>query len=276
MKISIISPIKNESQFIGFCLMAVLPYVHEVIYSCAESTDGTDILLDYIKDRYAKDKLKLLKKPEYDWKTGDMKAYNQSYNDCIKEASGDAVWFLHPDMIVTNPESIPLIKPGALAWWTNLTSYAGDMETIIAKGRATKWKNIQAKKFGVHYYGAYGSQNEDFYFKDITGNSYVHHGEDFSRYPYRVENSGLKVNHYCEAKDYKRRYEKMKSCLRNLYPSFDEAKIHEMAVNHPRVTLEGTGTDIFGHFEFRKTDVPPPTIFSQYKEEFDAVLGRRP
>lgn len=275
LKISVISPLKNEAQYLGYSIMAVLPYVHELIYSCADSTDGTDDLLAHIQEKYAKDKLKILRKPEYDWNTGDMRAYNASYNDCIKEATGDAVFFLHPDMIVTNPESIASVERGPFAWWTNLTSYAGDLKTVITKGRATRWKNIHAKRLGLHYYGAYGSQNEDFYHRDITGSSYVHHGENFKAYPFAVGDSGINVNHYCETKDYTRRFEKMKSCLRNIYPKMEEKAISEMAANHPRVTLDGAVTDIFGTFEFKKTDVPPPPVFAQYQEEFQNVLGGR-
>ena len=53
MKISVIGPVKNEAQFIGYSIMAVLPYVHEFVYACAKSDDGTDEILDYIKTTHA-------------------------------------------------------------------------------------------------------------------------------------------------------------------------------------------------------------------------------
>lgn len=268
MKISVFSPVKNESQFIGYSIMAVLPYVHELIYACAPSSDGTDELLDSIKAKYAGDKLKILRRPEYDFNVHDMKAYNQSFNDCIETSTGDALWFLHPDMIVTNPEKIADIKDGPLAWWTNLTSYAKDYDTKITVGRAARWKNIHAKKLGLHYYGGYGSQNEDMYHKAITNDSHVHYGEDFLKYPYRVINSNINIAHYCEMKGYKRRYEKMKSCLETLYPKATPQDVEYMATHHPRVTLEA-GNSAFGKFSFEKTDEPVPEVFLKYRDEFE-------
>lgn len=271
MRISVIAPVKNEALFVGYSIMSILPYIHEIILTCASSSDGTDEILDYIKHKYAFEKLRIVRKREYDWNTNDMASYNKAYNDAIELATGDAVWFYHMDMVCTNPEAIPGVKTGPLAWWTTLTSYAG-MDTVITRGRASRWKNIHAKKFGLHYYGAYGSQNEDFYHSDITGKSYVHNGESFGAYPFRVSDSGIKVNHYCEAKGYARRLEKMKSCLRNLYPGMLESAVSEVAANHPRVSLEASSGDMFGKFEFKKTDVPPPSVFEKYKGEFDSIL----
>lgn len=248
--------------------MAVLPYIHELIYACAPSTDGTDELLDYIKTKYAGDKLKIIRKPEYDFNVHDTPAYNKTFNDCIEASTGDALFFLHPDMIVKNPEKIEEMQSGPLAWWTNLESYAKDFDTKITVGRATRWKNIHSKKFGLHYFGGYGSQNEDMYHRDITGNSHIHYGEEFKQYPYRVSDSGLQINHYCELKGYKRRYEKMKSCLETLYPKATKADIEYMATHHPRVTLEDTNS-AFGKFSFGKSDEPIPEIFMKYGEEFN-------
>lgn len=276
MKLSVICPVKNEADFLGYSIMSCLEQMHEFIYTCAPSTDGTDELLAHIKTKYGGDKIRVLRKPEYDFNVHDMRAYNKAYNDAIDAATGEAVFFLHPDMIVKNADVIPQLGyKGALAWWTNLTSFAGDYNTQITKGRASRWKNIQAKKFGLHYFGDYGSQNEDFYFKAITGNEHVHHGESFSAYPFPVKDSGIQVNHYCELKGYKRRLEKMESCLKNMYPKTSDAFIHSMAIIHPRVTLEPTGADIVGSFEFKKTEEPIPAVFEKYRDEFNSVLGRK-
>jgi len=269
MKISVIAPVKNEVNFIGYSIMAVLPQIHEIIYALAPSMDGTDELLDHIREKYASEKLILLRKPEYDFQTDDMRAYNEAFNDCIDKATGDAVWFLHPDMIVRNPEAIGEIKDGAMAYWTNLESYARDFKTRIVRGRANRWKNIHLRKLGLHYYGRYGSQNEDFYHHHITGLSHHHHGEDFRPYPFEIANSGIQVNHYCELKDYKRRFEKMKACLKNLYPGWEEGRIEEMASKHPRVTLEDSIGE-FGIFEFKISDLPIPKVFAEFASEFDA------
>lgn len=269
MRISVIAPVKNEVDFIGYSIMAILPYIHEIIYTVSPaSDDGTIPLLEHIQNNYARGKLRYLCNDKYEFNPHDLKAYNQAFNDCLQAITGDAAWFLHPDMIVTNPEAISAVQDGPLAWFTNITSYAGDLKTRITAGRATKWKNIASKQFGLHYYGAYGSQNEDFYFKDITGESYKHYGEAFEDYPYEIGDSGIKVNHYCELKTYKRRFEKMKLCLKTLFPAWDENRIEEVAMNHPRVTLEPSNNH-FGVFQFAESDEPIPEVFSKYRAEFE-------
>lgn len=271
MRLSVVAPVFNEAPWIGYSIMDSLEHMHEYVYACAKSDDGTDELLDYIKQKYAGDKLVILRKLEYNFNPHDQKAYNSAFNDCIDKSTGEAVYFKHPDMILDNAEAIQSIDGKSLAYWTNLTSYAGGFDTKITKGRATRWKNVCMKKFGLKYYGAYGSQNEDFYFKAITGETYNHYGEDFRHYPYKVSDSGLKVRHFCELKSYKRRFEKMKLCMKTLYPKWNEKDIEHAASLHPRVTLEeclGQG------FEFTKTDDDVPLVIQKYKEEFDKVLGR--
>lgn len=276
MKISIVTPVKNEADFIGYSVMAVLPYVHEILYGLAKCDDATHDLLLHIKRKYDHDdKIKLFvstdEMPFFDFDPMDMAAYNRSFNELIKRSTGDAVWFLHPDMIVTNPEAILTVPDGALAWFTNMESYAGDLTTKITAGRATKWKNIQAKQFGLHYFGGYGSQNEDFYFSDITGKEYRHYGQAFEEYPFEVADSGIHVNHYCELKTFARRFDKMKLCLRTLFPKFTDERIEEMAKVHPRVTLE-QGASTFGNFEFTETMEDPPDVFAKYHEEFKPFI----
>lgn len=267
MRISVVGPVLNEIDFIGYCIMATLDKMHEYIYSLDEkSSDGTRELLYHIKNKYAHEKLTILETPTFH--PSNMKAYNAAFNAGIAKSTGDAVMFLHPDQIVTEwpEEGIP---EGPLAWWVQMTSFAGDMKTVITKGRADKWKNIHAKKFGVHYFGGYGSQNEDFYHSEITGKSYKHYGLEFSKYPYRVGNSGIKVSHFCELKGYRRRLEKMKICLKELYPNMADGILHDLAVQHPRVTLEESSTQ-FGSFKFEPTTEPIPEVFEKYKEEFES------
>lgn len=273
MKISVISPVKNESQFIGYSVMSVLPYIHEIIYNVARGTDdGTVEILEHIQKKYDSDcKIKWFFGDDFN--VHDMPAYNKAFNDCIERSVGSAVWFLHPDMVVTNPEAITAIKEGPMAWFTNLDSYARDMDTVITKGRATRWKNIHVKRMGLHYFGGYGSQNEDFYHKAITGDSHLHHGEMFSAYPFRVADSGIKVNHYCELKPYKRRREKMVNCLKTLYPGSQDIAMQEIAALHPRVTLEQS-TSLFGQFNFEKKETSVPEVFKKYKEEFENVTRK--
>lgn len=261
MKISVIAPVLNEVDFIGYSIMAAEPYVDEFIYALDEkSSDGTRDLLYHIQNKYLGDRLKVLHHSTFH--PHNMEAYNEAFNRCIRESSGDACFFLHPDMIITRGSKD---IPEAMAWYSTITSYAGDLQTVITKGRATKWKNIHIKKFGLHYFGAYGSQNEDFYHRDITGKSYKHYGEEFSKYPFAIADSTFSINHYCENKDYRRRLEKMKLCLKTLHPGFPDDKIDELAVQHPRVSLESS-SKTFGNFVFEPSGDPIPGVFDKYKE----------
>lgn len=267
MKLAVIGPVKNEAAFIGYSIMATWPYVEEYVYAVAPSSDdGTIDLLRHIAKSYGK--VRILLQSKYDFDPHDMKAYNESFDDCIQQTRCDAAWFLHPDMIVTNPNRIADLKEGPLAWTVNMTSFARDMNTVITKGRADKWKSIHAKKFGLVYRGGYGSVNEDFYHSDITGKSYRHFGTDFNKYPFEVMNSGINVNHYCELKPYKRRLEKMKLCLETQFPDAPFGWFDESAAQHPRVTLEQS-CDRFGTFEFEESTLPVPEVFAKYKSEFE-------
>jgi len=268
LRISAVTPVLNEVEWIGYSIMASLEHMHQFIYALDEkSDDGTRELLIHVKQNYAHEKLIILETPNFH--PLDMKPYNQSFDDCIAKADGDAVMFLHPDMIITNPELISEIKPGPMAWTVGMKSFSGDMQTVITKGRANRWKNISARAFGVHYYGAYGSQNEDFYHSDITGKSYKHYGTEFSKYPFVVSDSGLTVNHYCENKPYKRRLEKMKHCLKTLAPYESADAIEEAAFRHPRVTLESSSTR-FGVFKFEESQEQIPAVFEKYRDEFES------
>ena len=266
MKISVVCPVLNEVDFIGYSIMAGLPYIYEFIYSLdVNSDDGTRELLWHIKEKYAHEKLLIINTPNFH--PHNMGAYNASFNAGIQRMTGDAAMFLHPDMLITKgPKEI---KEGPLAWWTNVTSYAGDFQTVITKGRCDKWKNIHSKKFGLHYYGAYGSANEDFYHSDVTGRMYKHFGVEFSAYPFQVADSGIEINHYCELKGYKRRLEKMKLCIKTQNPNYSDELIEDLAMHHPRVTLE-EGNAKFGKFEFKKTDIPLPKVIQKYQKEFSA------
>lgn len=274
MRIAAISPVLNEVDFVGYSIMAALPGIDSFHYGIdAKSNDGTFELVKMIADSPAgKEKVFWYKGPDFNISPMDRKQYNNAFNVLIACASAtkpDAIMFLHPDQIMTNPEVIQGISSDPIAWFTHVRSFSGDMQTEITKGRADKWKNIHCPRFGLTYYGEYGSQNEDFYHQDITGSSYRHYGTEFSKYPYRVADSGIKINHYCEVKDYKRRLEKMKLCLRTLYPTFSDERITELATHHPRVTLENSSKQ-FGDFEFSKSKEPIPEVFAKYKSTFES------
>lgn len=258
--------------------MAALPFVHSFHYGIdKKSNDGTFELVSTLAQTAGKGKVFWYRDPVFDINPMDMKEYNGAFNAliaCAIKHGAEAVWFLHPDMIVTGANLYPdandpfvshLTIPDALALYTHITSYAGDKQAVITKGRATQWKNIHAVRFGLHYFGGYGSQNEDFYHKEITGKSYKHYGTEFSKYPFSVADSGIRINHYCEAKGYRRRLEKMKLCLKTLAPTATEGWVEEAAVNHPRVTLEPS-SNRFGEFKFEPRTDPIPDVFEKYKE----------
>lgn len=265
MRISVYAPVKNEAEYLGYSIMAVAPYVHEFLYGVSPSTDETMDILKDIKGKHVGNKLKIFEMDDFDVR--DQKAYEGAYNFLIQKSTGDALWYLHADMICVNAPMIEHIQPGPLAWWTFIRSFAGNRTTEITRGRADKWKNIHANKFGLHYAGAYGSQNEDMYFRDITGTSYRQH-DNFMEYPYEIASSKLIVHHYCESKTYSRRLEKMKICLKQQNPHWDDALVNEMATIHPRVTLEPS-SERFGHFEFKENPEALPPIFKQYNFKED-------
>lgn len=265
MRVSVICPVLNEVDFIGYSILAALPYMHEFVYALdSASSDGTRELLEHVKEKYVHEKLVILDHPTFH--PHDVASYNGAFNRCIETSTGDACMFLHPDMVIVGQNPVTASND-ALAWITHITSYAGDMQTVITKGRADKWKNIHAKKFGLHYSGGYGSQNEDFYHSEVTGKSCKHFGMEFSKYPFQVADSGLKINHYCELKSYKRRLEKMKLCLKTLIPTATDAAVEESAAQHPRVTLESS-CERFGEFKFEESKEPVPEVFEKYREEF--------
>ncbi len=270
MNIAVIAPVLNEAQFIGYSIMSAHPYVTEFVYAVSpKSDDGTIDILRHIAKNYGN--VRLLLQSKYDFNPHDEKAYNMAFQDCIDQTRCEAVFFMHPDMIATKWSDL---KEGPLAWTTKITSYARDLSTVITKGRCSEWKNIHAKKFGLKYLGGYGSQNEDFYHKEITGNSLKHYGTDFKKYPYPISTSGIELNHYCENKPYKRRLEKMKTCLKTLYPDFTSERISDMASQHPRVTLEQSSNQ-FGQFEFEASQEPIPEVFAKYEAEFAPYMKEK-
>lgn len=265
MTVAVIAPVLNEAQFIGYSIMAAHPYVTEFVYAVSpKSDDGTVEILRHIAKNYGN--VRILLQSKYDFNPLDTKAYNGAFQDCIDQTRCDYVFFLHPDMICTKWGE--LRDNGPLAWYTHITSYANDFNTVITKGRCDKWKNIHANKWGLTYLGGYGSQNEDFYHREITGNSLKHYGSEFLKYPFAVGDSGIQINHYCELKSYRRRLEKMKLCLKTQNPGCGAIRIEEMALHHPRVTLESSSNQ-FGQFEFSQTTEPIPDVFNKYKAEFE-------
>jgi len=96
-------------------------------------------------------------------------------------------------------------------------------------------------------------------------------GADLLSYPFEIADSGFVINHYCELKGYKRRLEKMKLCLKTQNPQCNAGRIEEMALHHPRVTLEQS-SDQFGRFEFSPSADPIPEIITKYRDEFASFM----
>ena len=270
MRVSVIAPLRNEAPWVGYSIMAALPGVFEFIYAVDPTSDdgSVELLLDLQKE-LGKDKLKILLDKVFAFDPMDMKAYNYAFNACLEKMTGTAAFFLHPDMICHNPEVLLALDPNPIAWWTNITSFAGDFNTVITKGRGTRWKNIHQNMHDLHYWGGYGSKNEDFYHRDITGDAHHFHGANFAKYPFKVADSGLEVSHFCELKSYRRRYEKMKLCMRTQYPTATDLAIEEMATQHPRVHLQN-GPSKFGEFQFQKVETTLPKVIEVYRDRFEA------
>jgi glycosyltransferase involved in cell wall biosynthesis len=272
IRLSIIAPVLNEEQFIGYSVMS-FKHAHELIYLVdQESTDGTIPLLNYIKEKYLGDKLKILiddRPGSHDMTVPEFNA--GCYNICLEKATGNAIVCAHPDMICTNPESVLSIPEGPLSWWMGCRSFAGDIWTEIYEGRNKRWKSMFANKFGIHYFGGYGDTTEDFYFRDITGNAHKHHGDNFDLYPFEVGYSGVNVNHYCEMKQYSYRLSKMVKCLMTQNKKLPKEVAEEMAANHPRVTLQ-SGPSPFGYFEVGPTKEPVPDVFEKHYREFNQFI----
>jgi len=263
MKISVFTVVKNEIDYIGYCIMSLLPHVDEFVYFDGNSTDGTLELIKHIQKKYdVENKIKLYENKD----CIDLKQdYTRLFNECLNECTGDYVWFLHPDQIVINPDIIrSQIDGTAIRYNTNMVSFSGDREHIIIEGRSNKWATIFKKDFGLHFYGTYGHQNEDFYFRDITGNEHIIYAA-IKYLPYEIKNTDIQVYHYCDTKPYTRRYDRMVKILlnngRHITRAVEEAKIH------PRVTLS-TGQYMLHKFKIEDFTGNQPEIFSKYNDEF--------
>src|SRR3990167_2412501 len=276
MSVSVFALIKNESQFIGYSVMSLLPYVDEFCYGDGNSTDGTLELLDYIKKKYdPENKIKVFR----DFDFSDFKDdYVKKFNEIMNKANGGYKFYCHPDMILTDPgQLVNREKWKDFAYFVYMRSFAGeDMDLEIIKGRTNKWKTIMKNGFGLHYWGYYGDQNEDMYFKAITGDTHRVY-QDMRQYPFQVGDSGVKISHFCECKPRARREEKMKTVFKTVgLMKTDDSEIHEfdLVSSHPRVHLQNHSGP-WGSFEFTPRKDALPDVFEKHKQEFDEVLGRK-
>lgn len=231
----------GEAVWIGAHLERFLPYLDEMVFYCDDCKDGTDRIIDSFR-RGHKDghKIKLFNGK----KAGDDESFGRMFNACMWELSTDLAWFLHPDMWVENPEQIAKVKESkAVALTTHMTSYAGEpggqLLRIDGDGRTTDWKNIyrlRSPNLGCHYFARFpGDPQEDCYFSKITGDEHVFQ-YDPSRYPYSVEDSGLKIHHFSDVRSYERRYFRMARYTE--LSGFPKEHVHAYVTSHPRINFK--------------------------------------
>lgn len=232
--------VKNELLWIRAHLLSWLPWVDEMVFFDS-STDGTtDIIKDVRKSHPFGKRITLVEGRDCKDLRDD---YVALFNECLHTLKTDYAAFIHPDMILDEPGNLGSL--GAYhAYTMNMRSFGGDPDGPLFEilGRGQKWKNIYRLKnpdMGLHYYGHYGAVNEDCYFKEITGKEHIHFGQDFTRYPYRVGDSWVKVLHYSDVRPIERRIGRMVSCLIN--QGYSKKQAEEIAKDHPRVTLNGDG-----------------------------------
>lgn len=261
MSIGSFTLIRNEAPWIAAHLLSWLPRLSEMVFFDGNSTDGTLEIIKAIRDNEPDGhKIKLFEKKD----PADLRdSYVGMFNECMWSLKTDLAWFLHPDMVLSQmPYSLDHLE-GCLAASVKMRSFAGEPGGSLyeIKGRADAWKNIYRLRnpdIGAHYFGHYGSAEEDVYFRDITGNAHEHHGPDFNRYPYEVDSSGIEVLHFSDVRPYERRLGRMKTCLEN--QGMPKSQIHDKAVNHPRVTLkDGQG------FRFEPSEWPAEFVEARNK-----------
>jgi len=251
--------VKDEISWIGPHLLSWLPFLDSMVFFDGESTDGTLETLKSIQEHHPLGHKVVVmedKDPE------DLKDdYVRVSNEALQTLKTDFALFLHPDMFhVSGGEKLKDMQ--GLAYTTSMTSYAGEpggQLYRITSGRMAPWKNIMRLKspdLGLHYWGHYGSKNEDMYFSAITGDGHEHHAASFEEYPYPVDDSGVHIAHLSDVRTYSRRVARMIECLRN--QGYPENKLESIAMRHPRVTFkEGIG------FKFVKSDFKIPEVVGE-------------
>lgn len=259
MSIGAYTIVKNERPWIGPFLASWLPWLDQISLFDGNSTDGTlEIIRDFINRHPHGYKIKLTEDKD---PKNLQQDYVKLFNECMWALDTDWAAFLHPDMIPVNPEAIKNIGDG-IAYYSHMDSYAGEPGGALLKinGRMKAWKNIYRLRnpnLGAHYFGFYGAANEDTYFSEITGDNHDFHN-DFTKYPYEVKDSGLKVMHFSDVRPYERRLDRMIKCLLN--QNYAPEVVEAIAKNHPRVNFKDCSWMTFEPAEY-------PEIFKTWNKE---------
>jgi len=254
--------IKNEAKWIGPHLASWLPHLDQMVFFDGNSTDGTlDIINSFKKTKDGhKIKLVLDKDPK-----NLREDYVKLFDECLHSLDTDYAFFLHPDMICEDIGDIKNIGD-SITYSTTMRSFAGepDGDLLEITGRCDKWKNIYRLRnpdLGLHYHGFYGADNEDCYFREITGNSHEFYGPMVNLYPYAVVDSKMRILHFSDVRTHERRISRMAECFVNAGYTREEGR--EIASKHPRVTLKSNGFINFTKCEY-------PEIFKTWQQEIYA------
>ena len=228
----------NEAMFMGPHLESWLPHVDEMVLFDGGSTDGTLAIIKHAKihNKHGA-KIRLFENRDPKDLTED---YVRVFNECLHSVSCDMAIFAHIDMMLLEPGNLHDLGD-AVAASMKMRSYAGDPDGAWFEidGRGQAWKNIirlRTPDLGAHYFGHYGAQNEDCYFREITGDRHEHYGTDFARYPYRVVDSGAVVMHFSDVRPMARRMDRMVKSLIN--QGHDRYSANAIAAHHPRVEIK--------------------------------------
>ncbi len=243
--------IRNEGQWIRAHLLSWLPFVDQQVLFDGNSTDGTlEIIKDIAKNHPFGHRITLVEGKD----CADLDLdYQRVFNECLRTLNTDYAMFAHPDMILDDSGDVANLGDD-VAYTSSMRSFAGEPDGQmyeIKTGRAEKWKNIYRLRnpdLGCHYFGAYGSVQEDCYFSKITGNEHAWH-KKLSEYPYSVGDSGIRISHFSDVRTLERRIDRMVKCLVNQGNDGETAK--RVAAAHPRVNFK----DSFG-FTFELCDTP--------------------
>jgi glycosyltransferase involved in cell wall biosynthesis len=251
--------VKNENFWIGPHLANWLPHLDQMVFADGGSTDGTlETILSFASKHPHGHKIVVYNDDPRDLR-GD---YVRAFNAALGKVTADWAFFLHPDQIAENPEAVRNLSEG-VAYSTHMRSFAGEPGGPLyeIKGRGGSWKNIHRTNLDLVYHGHYGAANEDVYPTAIVGKSREHFGADFSRYPYEVKDSGLKLLHFSDVRPFARRYSRMIACLENQKRRPEDCPV--LAGIHPRVTLK-SGEFAGSRFDFIPAEYP--AIFNTWKD----------